>query len=146
MKAMRLLLLKAKREDPRIRDCAADIVHGLPGKSYRNELEYIFRFVRDNIRYMRDIVNVETLQTPWETLARGYGDCDDQALLIATLCETIGHRTRFCAVGFTPVTLSHIYAQSICGDKWISMDTTEPNCMGWEPPDIRNRMLIFNKA
>lgn len=144
LKVMRALLLKAKREDTRVRDCASDIIRYVVPKNWRGEICAIFSFVRDTTRYQKDIVDIETLQTPWETRIRGYGDCDDQALLTAALLECVGHPTRFMAVGFTPNSLVHVYTQAKSGNEWISLDTTEPHYMGWEPPGITNRLIIYN--
>ena len=141
---MRRLLLQAKRSDPRVRDCASDLVKDIPGKNWRQEIDAIFYYVRDFIRYQLDPVEIETVQSPWETLSRGYGDCDDQALLVASLLETIGHPTRFMAIGLKPRTLIHVYAQAKCGNDWISLDTTEMHNPGWEPPGIVNRLVIYN--
>lgn len=139
-----LRLWRQARKEPRIRDCASDIIAELPGKCFHAEITYLYLFVRNSIRYQADIVDVETIQTPWETLARGYGDCDDQALLLASLLGSVGHRTRFKAVGFAPFELTHVYAQTLSGNNWLSVDTTEPQCVGWESPGIVNSLIIYN--
>lgn len=145
---MRRLLLDSKRTDTRVRDCASDLIQNVPSKMWRQEIDAIFYFVNEQrggfIRYQRDPTDLECVQTPWETLIRRCGDCDDQALLTACLLECIGHPTRFMAVGFTPGQLSHVYSETKCGNEWLSLDTTEPHCVGWEPPGIKNRLIIYN--
>lgn len=146
LKVMRRLLLDAKENDPRIRTTASAIISDVPGKNWRAQIEAIYDFVQSKIRYQLDPVDLELVQTPWETLVRGYGDCDDQALLTAALLDSIGHPTRFKAVGFAPGVLSHVYAETLCGPNWLSLDTTEPHYVGWEPPGITEKpLIIFNR-
>lgn len=149
LKVARRMVRQSVRSDPRVRDCASDLVREVPGKCFNQEVSAVYYYIRDFIRYQKDILNIETLQTPGETLARGYGDCDDHAILICALLHSIGHLTRFMAIGLTPDSLVHVYAQVCLGnpnDKraWLSLDTTEKQCPGWEPPGIRNRLSISN--
>lgn len=146
---MRRIVRQAIREDLRIRDCASDLVRDVPGKCWREEINAVYYYVREFIRYQRDPLDLETVQTPWETLARGYGDCDDHAVLVCSLLQSLGHPTRFMAIGLIPGTLTHVYAQTALGNpsnpsSWLSLDTTEIQCPGWEPPGIKNRLYIYN--
>jgi len=106
----------------------------------------LYRFVRDSIRYVQDVNEIETVQEPQKTLEFGAGDCDDKATLLAALLESIGHPTRFVAIGFEPGIFSHVYVESRIGDSWVAMETTEPVEMGWEPDPslIRARMVHYN--
>ncbi len=104
----------------------------------------LHRFVRDRIRYVRDVRGVETLHTPLALLQLGQGDCDDKATLLACLLESIGHKTRFAAVGFEPGRLSHVLTEARIGARWCPMETTEPVDMGWYPPGVKSRMVIHN--
>lgn len=91
------------------------------------------RYVRDNIRYVRDVRRVETLQTPLRTLENASGDCDDKATLFAALAESIGFATRFVAYGREPARFSHVIAEVRHGDRWLGAETTEPVALGWRP-------------
>lgn len=64
-------------------------------------IKAIQTFVRDRIGYAHDPDGIEMLQTPPATLARGYGDCDDKAILTDALLKTLGFQTEFLAVGGT---------------------------------------------
>jgi transglutaminase-like putative cysteine protease len=108
------------------------------------EIKRIHAYVRDNIRYLRDIHGVETLQSPPETLRRGYGDCDDKATLAATLLAAIGHPSRFVAIGRAPGKFSHVYVETRIGPRWISLETTEPVDVGWSPSGVLARMVAHN--
>jgi len=135
LRAMQQLVEHYKRDDT-IRSAALDLVRGLPPKAYGREVRTVFEFVRDGIRYVRDIYGVETLQTPLVTLDVGQGDCDDKATLLASMLESIGHPTRFIAVGFTsPDAFSHVYVETKVGPNWLPLDATvETARVGWRPP------------
>ncbi|MGH8742860.1 MAG: transglutaminase-like domain-containing protein [Burkholderiales bacterium] len=138
-------LAKDGRKNPVIRDTAARLVQGLSSKNYSGEIGHLFDFVRDKIRYTRDIDGVETLHFPEVVLEQGYGDCDDKAVLLASLLGAIGHRTRFIAVGFEPGNYSHVLTQVQFGNgKWLSLDPTENRPIGWFPPNVRATMIRVN--
>ncbi len=128
-------LASSAKTTPRIREQALAIVGAVPGKDFRAEMDRIFVFVRDNIRYTRDVVNVETVQTPAKTLDYKQGDCDDQVVLLAALLESVGIEARFKAVGFSPGHFQHVYLEARDNGEWIALDPTEQVAVGWAPPN-----------
>jgi hypothetical protein len=114
-------------------------------KDYIGELRCLHAFVRDHIRYVRDIVGVETLQTPVQTLNVLAGDCDDKAMLFCSLAGSIGFETRYAAIGVRGQPFSHVMAQALLeqyGD-YVNAETilTDPPVeLGWEPPDATEVM------
>lgn len=142
---MRQLVRRYKKSVP-LRQLAFSIIDSVPGdKNFAAQVKAIHRFVRSNVRYVRDINGVETLQTPIKTLEFSKGDCDDQATLIATLLETIGHPTRFIAIKqniFGPFV--HVYTETKIGSKWYPVETTEPWEVGQGPPKVAARMIVNN--
>lgn len=115
-------------------------------------------WVRDSIIYVPDPRDVEMLQTPPQTLSIGTGDCDDKAILTATLLETIGFDTRFMAVGGLGAEwadggdawcsgdnppYSHVLAQVRMGaDTWLCLETIVAGAApGWCPPGIAVLMV-----
>lgn len=134
--------VNAAKRDYRFVALARSIVAGLRQKDYRGEAARIHAFVRDRIRYVRDIRGIETLQTPEKTLEIGQGDCDDKSTLLATLLEVIGHPTRFVAVGIAPSTrISHVYVETRLGNRWVPAETTEPWPFGKGPSNISIRKV-----
>ena len=111
-------------------------------KDYACEAAALHQFVRDSIRYVQDPIDVERIQSPDKTLELAAGDCDDKAILLASLLESIGHPTRFIAIGFEPGVFSHVYVETKIGDVWTAAETTEPVEFGWEPDAsvVRARM------
>lgn len=132
LEIMRSLVRTGKKTMP-VRQRALAIVRGLPQKDYRRELERVHAYVRDHIRYVKDVNGVETLQSPEQTLYMGQGDCDDKSILAASLLEAIGFSTRFRAIGFRPKCFSHVLVEAKLDGKWIPVETTEPVALGWQP-------------
>lgn len=125
-----------------IRNLALQLVEGLQQKDYLGEVEALTRFVRYGIRYVKDVDEIETLQTPQVTLQVGQGDCDDKVTLLSALLNSIGHKTRFVAVGFIPGIYSHVFLEVNVRGQWIPIETTEPVDTGWVPNNLAS-MLIY---
>ena len=130
-----------------IRHFAMQLVANVPDKDFEGEVYAVFSWVRDNIRYTRDVNGVETLQTPDKTIQLGQGDCDDQAVLVSSLLESIGFQTRFTAIGFQPGIYQHVFCEVMMLDhSWIPLETTEGSDVGlaWRPANVRAIMRIEN--
>lgn len=125
-----------------VRTLAQQLVQGCPEQDDLCEASALFEFVRDRIRYVRDVHDVETLQFPEQTLQLGSGDCDDKAMLLAALAESIGFGTRFCAVRMNGEPIpSHVSPQLLIrGQGWVNaevipIDTSGARAdLGWFPP------------
>lgn len=137
-------LAKEGKTHPEVYRLAREIVLPLPNKAFKMEVEAIYIWVVEHIRYTQDILEVETLQTPDWTLQMQQGDCDDHAILLASLLMSIGHPTRFVAIkaeGLGPY-YCHVFAETKIGRGWLAIDTTEPE-KGIGYIDARAREPIF---
>lgn len=131
-------LVRDYRTNLDVRGCAVNVIFLTPAKNDAAEIDALFSYVRDNIRYVRDILDVETIATPDKTILMGYGDCDDKTVLLASLAESVGYPTRFVVAGYnTPGALEHVYLQILntASGEWIDCDATESMPMGFAPPD-----------
>lgn len=137
-------MVRAGKSRLPVRSLAQKIVSAVPNKAYAAEAKAIQNWVRDNIRYTRDVNGVETLQTPEATLHIGQGDCDDHSILVAALLESIGHPTRFRAVAVGVPAFNHVFAETKIGPKWLTVETTEDWAMGYVPPNIHKSMVENN--
>lgn len=115
---------------PAIYKLARDLTRAIPPKDYLAECIALYNFVRDQIRYVKDILNVETLQTPIQTLKIKTGDCDDKAILLSSLLQSIGHPTRFLVVG-SHGRYYHVLAQVYVNGRWFNADPCEPLPFGF---------------
>jgi len=132
------------KTDPGIRQAAINVIYCAPPKIDIDEVSAVFLFVRDHVRYVRDIADVETISTPDRTLQTRVGDCDDKSTLLATMLESIGYPTRFVVAGYTqPGHVEHVYVQVWMSGDWVDADATEPHPLGWAPP---NAMAVYTEA
>lgn len=139
-------LVKEYKKSMAVRGLTLRLVKDCGQKDYSCEVRQVHAYVRDTIRYVNDIRDVETIQTPDKTIELGQGDCDDKSTLIAAMLESIGHPTRFVAIGFQVGVFAHVYVETKIGAKWIPLETTEPVDVGWEPDPqiIVERMQYYN--
>ena len=143
LKIMKSITKAGKTSLPVFNTARALISH-LAQKDWFNEVKVLHRFVRDQIRYVKDVKGVESVQTPDVTLSIKAGDCDDKSVLLAALLESIGHPTRFVAIGFQPDDFVHVYVETRIGTSWLPLETTEPVEVGWSPQGVKARLSIYN--
>lgn len=108
--AMRRLANNAKK-DLGILKLTREIVRGLEPGDYNSEIQAIYYWVCQNVRYVRDIHDVELVISPQKVLQLGGGDCDDIACLLAAMLMSIGNECRFMVVGFENRVPSHVFCQ-----------------------------------
>ena len=142
-------LVRRYKRDIQIRELALSLISDLPGhKNWVGQIKRLHAYVRDCIQYVRDVNGVETIATPIKTIEYGQGDCDDQAVLLASLLESIGHPTRFVAIKQSPMgPFVHVYTETKIGmgkgGKWIPLETTE-NMEAGAPMRFAGRMVQHN--
>jgi len=134
-------LAKQYKSAPEVRELAIALTNGLDAEDWAGEVSALFYFVRDQIRYVLDVNEVETVQSPSDTLRLGAGDCDDKSTLLASLLESIGHPARFAALAFQPDNFEHVLVETEMGRHWIALETTQPVAPGWYPEGVINKML-----
>lgn len=136
-------LTRQYKTDLTLRQLAENIVGGIPGKDWYGEIQAVQNWVRDNIRYTKDIYDAETLKTPLLLIQSRYGDCDDMSLLVGTLLNALGHPVRYVAIGTEqPGVFEHVFPETKVNlDRWISVETTENVALGWLPQPITAYMI-----
>lgn len=90
-----------------------------------------YYFVRDELNYVNDPNAYEYVKGPLESLQSTAGDCDDASVLLASMLNSIGVKTRFV---FMP---GHVYIEADIPEApqrykqpsgWIVLDGTCSNC------------------
>lgn len=120
--------------DPYIRKTAEHLVRDCKGHDFLCEINALFSFVKDRITYRRDPLLTEYVQDSRRTLEAGVGDCDCKVVLLCSLLQALGHRTRFVVIGQDRETLSHVYCEVLTKQHgWLPLDpTNEQAHIGWE--------------
>jgi len=89
-------------DDGQLRELASGIVQGYPDEE--GKVNAVYRYIVENLTYIADPEDGESIQTPFETLDTKGGDCEDLAILACSLLGNIGIRT------YLVLTESHTYA------------------------------------
>lgn len=129
------------RKNTIIRYFAIDLCEQFDQHDYGSELRAIHEYVRDRVRYVRDIRDVETIQTPLATLQVNAGDCDDKTTLFCALCESIGFATGFKAVALRGARIGHVYPIVYLKGKALAAEVIRPVPLGWEPDGITTSII-----
>jgi len=117
----------------------------VPEKNWKREVVSVFEAVRANIRYVRDIANVDTYQHPKRTLEWGGGDCDCYTIALCSMLLSIGYpvklrvmETKHPTTGRRAGTWNHILM--LVGlpprgpTSWLPLDASLDKNPGWYPP------------
>jgi hypothetical protein len=132
-------LVDIYRRDPTVLQTARQIMisYGVPRDDTEAEIRALYWFLSEHIRYTKDPVDVEMLQDPLVTLSIRNADCDDLAVLAASLAESIGIPARFVLFakrkGLIP---HHIFVELQTKKGWIAIDTVWNKGAGIVPPGV----------
>ena len=89
-------------QDPRIATLCVQIFRAgrVKPRDYKAQARALLSWVQKNIYYVNE--PNERLQDPMYTLGVGYGDCDDMALLLGAMCESVKLEYRYVLAGKMP--------------------------------------------
>lgn len=127
--------------DPQIKQTADRIATISCKESRVCYAKAMFYFVRDNFQYVNDPYEREYIKSPKETLSSGTLDCEDGAILTASLIESVGIKTRFVFIpkhAYIEIWLPEASSRYKQEDDWIPLDVTCNNCEFGEIP-IQNK-------
>jgi hypothetical protein len=117
----------------------------------------IFNFVKNNLRYEYDPLDIEHVTYPSKLLQKieeghktgksiAAGDCDDHALLIAILLMSVGIQARWKIISYQNDTdFEHIFAQGydMQRNRWYSLDAIFKDFkVGQEVKKYKNSKII----
>ena len=122
--------------------------YGARPKDRFAEVCALFDWVRKNVRYTRDIFQVELLHSARRMLELRAGDCDDMTILLGAMLKSTGHPVRLVLAGFRPSkphSYSHVYPEVNVRGKWIAIDASMERPIGWAPPACWKRICEVGK-
>jgi hypothetical protein len=138
-------IITVSSKNPYIREWAKKIVANVEVNNKKGEAAVIFSFVRDNVRYTKDPMGFEYIQTPPVLLEdigqyikgrseRPAGDCDDMCVLSLSLLKSIGFPVAIKVVSFQDhKRFGHVYGLVQIGHDWVPIDCVRPDReLGWE--------------
>ena len=133
--------------DPVVRRQASSCISGCHPYRFECHALSIRSWLARVWRFVRDPAGVELIRSPQRLLdgfsRDGYiaGDCDDAAILGASLGKAIGLPARFMVLGFpaTKGAFSHVFNEVWTGRRWLDFDVTRPP--GASPVPSRVKMV-----
>ncbi len=145
LRTIRLLIASS---DPQIKQLADMIVRqSCDGDSDVCYAKALFLFVQRNIQYVPDPMFTEYIQHPYETLRTRTGDCDDYAVLFASLSRAVGIPTRIVMTSthmFDKIYLDDAPRYYKDSDGWIFVDPTCSDCaFGQLAPSIASQNMTY---
>lgn len=115
----------------RVRSFTESVVSGLQPKDYLSEMLAIRYAVAEKVRYLNDPLTTEWVKDPERLVeeiqanGRANADCDEIALLIATMIRQVGREAEFVTVGFQKNGAhSHVFTRGLepKSSTWIVLD------------------------
>lgn len=143
VKIMRQMIDDGRR-DIGLRKLAESIIrsNGIPPYQYIRELSAIHSWVQNRIRYTKDPVDVEYIQTPAQTVLSGVGDCDDFTVLLGSLAESIGHPVDIKVVSRSAGReFHHVYPVARVDGREFGLDASMPFAPGTQASGIRKSKI-----
>lgn len=138
-----------RKVDPMaVRTTAADLVSDQPsgggnGTPHVHQVAELHWFVNETITYVPDPRSSNYVAPPDETLETEAGDCDCQSVLVASLFEAIGARTRLVDVTSADGRSRHLFTQVCLDDAIHDTDSVTQSLIdyyyekdGWWPDAI----------
>lgn len=110
---------------------------GAPSRDRRRQVRAIQRWIQREILFIPEAGDV--WYTPIRTLWIGGGDCDDHAIVLASLLESLRIPTSITILrrdgrGF------HVYVRARIDGSWVPAETTIRAALGWDPRTIGSRV------
>lgn len=131
------------KREPRIHQIASDVItqkqNGnwkIQERDWDKEVDALFNYVREHVRYTSDTFGVETFQKAGRTLQLKKGDCDDLSILLGSLLQSIGYPVILRVVGLGGNYYQHVYVVAGIPPNnpkvWKPLDASRPEGPGWE--------------
>ena len=123
---------------PYIISLTRDITHNIQEGDKFAEVEALFNWFKNNIRYINDVYKVETLIEPVDVLTIfKSGDCDDLTMTFASMLLSIGLPVQFVIIKTNPNEgWKHVYLRTKVKGQWIPIDLSKRDgYIGWEYPN-----------
>jgi len=125
-----LKMIEEAKYNPFVRSVATQVIRkrNIGHKDYLGQVRAIFDFVTERVRYVKDPFGYDQLSNPIRTIYEGVADCEDSAILLASLLQSVGFPTKLKLIATNGTTFDHIYVLAEVemddGVRWIPLDAT----------------------
>jgi len=115
---------------PEIRKIVSSLISSCKDRDYDCYIRKIVCYIKSKVKYVNDPPKTEVFQSPLRTLDYGMGDCDDHAILTATLLRAVGFKVKVVLGAPYGNRYDHVYVKVLHPNKgWLTIDTTSSNPM-----------------
>lgn len=129
------------------RNIIAPLINGTVNGGPDIELQAIYDYVKEKIRFVRDPRGIDYIYDPVATLQRGIGDCDDHVVVLGSLVQAIGYPIKIRAISLDGRHYTHVYVlagvMDADGGMWIPMDTVFADGYGCSPESKVQMELVI---
>jgi Transglutaminase-like superfamily len=135
--------------DQQVRRTAQEIIAACRPGDFDCEVRSLFEYAQQDIRFVRDPIDVERIADAATTMAEGQGDCVDKSVLLATMLGSVGHLTRGKVVNYRgdveTAGFNHFYLEVQRPEgTWEPLDPTPSDKeAGWEAEGEVHRTIEF---
>lgn len=146
--ALMARMVRDRRDDRRVRDLALRLTEGCPRGVNSCRMARVLDYARGRLRYELDPRGGELIHDPVDTIERinggglAAGDCDDGAVLVSAMLESLGIPTRLTAVSTRGDQKLHhvaVEARDVTGF-WVYLDPFMRSRFG--PPKFTRLMRV----
>ena len=125
------------KRSQRVREIASGILTAktesgdwqIPERDWNAEIAGAFNYVRDKVRYTRDIHDVELFQKADRTLDLQIGDCDDLAILLGSILGNIGYPLLIRVISTGAPSFHHVFLMACVPpedpNEWVALDASK---------------------
>lgn len=141
-------LVDQGKQSPRIISTARRITQQVRNFDQLGIVRAVCSWVKRNIRFRNDPTGIEALATADVTIDHLSGDCDDFAVLICALLESLGIECSLVAAATNPANteaFTHVWPEALVKGRWFACDLARPGAALGKRPDPRRifRMQRF---
>lgn len=149
--------IEAGKKDPFVHQVVAEILTrkttdglwAVPEKNWEAEVVAIFDWMRNNVRYTRDVTGYDTYRAAKRTLQLGIGDCDDYTATMGAVLQAVGYPLRITVVGVDSKEPNHVYLRVGLPPqkptRWPALDASVARPPGWEITQEPGARVLYRK-
>lgn len=143
-----VLAARKERVDPTVRAKVHELTASCAPTDQACKAAALYSFVKSRLDYVPDPEDIEAVGLASYHLAnvaafgRSEGDCDDGAVLLATLGAAAGFPVRYAVASFRDdLELHHVWTEFRVNGKWVNLDTFRSERLQSEPTRILYRVV-----
>lgn len=98
-------------------------VHCLEGRNHYETMQNVWKFVKNNVRYVADKKGHEVIKSPGALFKMGYGDCKSFTLAVNSILKKLGVPRTYRFAAYDNDDFTHVYAIAHTPQGDVKLDT-----------------------